>query len=90
MLAVAVSAQWYPYYPHQFQADSADVALAKAEHYAAFIAAAGRAGASVPSVYYNIPNPVQDTPEVQAAKAEFFRAYAEAAARAAIQPENEQ
>ena len=61
--------------------------MAKAEHYAAYVATAASNDAAVPAVYYNMPNAVQDTIEVQMAKAEFFRAYAEAAARAATQSE---
>ena len=73
MMAVAVSAQWY-------QNDAADVAAAKAEHYAAYVAAAARNGvAANPIYYYNYaPNPVQDTPEVQLAKAQHFAAHAAA------------
>ena len=69
MMTVAVSAQWY-------QSDSADVAMAKAKHYAAYIAAASRNGVAVNPIYHDVPNPVQDTIEVQMAKAQHFAAHA--------------
>jgi len=75
----AVSAQWYPHM--QWQADSADVAAAKAQHAAAYVEQAQRIGAAIPAAYLLAANPVQDTAEVQQAKLEHFRAHAEAALR---------
>ena len=49
--------------------------MAKAEHYAAYVATAASNDAAVPAVYYNIPNAVQYTIEVQMAKAELRRSY---------------
>ena len=79
MLAVVVSASWYP--SHQFQADSAEVAAARAEHAQAYVAAVQRNGGSIPAAYLYDMNPVQDTDEVQQAKNEFFQAYNEALLR---------